>query len=67
MEASEYAGFSPGGRSNPAPNRTDMDVVKKALAQRPAGANAPGLARLELMLTAVLPRLLGEDAKPEPD
>jgi hypothetical protein len=67
MEASEYAGLSAEGRNDPDPNRTDMDVVKKALAEQAAGANASGFARLELMLTAVLPRLVGEGPKTDSD
>lgn len=67
MEASEYAGLPSGGRSDPDPNRTDLNVVKKTLAEQTAGANASGWARLELMLTAVLPQLVGEGPKPESD
>jgi hypothetical protein len=61
MEASEKAGLPPEGGGGAALHRIDPGRVAEALA--PA-KYAAGLSRLELMLTAILPRLVGEAPDP---
>jgi hypothetical protein len=57
MEASENAVPPVDWRARPAPHGIEPDRVAKALGSE---RYAAGLARLELMLTAVFPRLVGE-------
>jgi len=57
MEASENAVPPVDWRARPAPHEIEPDRVAKALGSE---RYAAGLARLELMLTSVLPRLVGE-------
>jgi len=57
MDASENAVPPVDWRARPAPHGIEPDRVAKALGSE---RYAAGLARLELMLTAVFPRLVGE-------
>jgi len=63
MEASENAGMPLKGSGGAALHRVDPDRVVETL----AAANAAGFSRLEVMLTAVMPRLVGEPADPKSD
>jgi hypothetical protein len=57
MEASENAGMPLKGNGGTALHRIDLERVTAT----PASAkHAAGLSRLELMVTAVMPRLVGE-------
>jgi hypothetical protein len=56
MEASENAGMPLKGSGGAALHRVDPDRVVETL----TAANAAGFSRLEVMLTAVMPRLVGE-------
>jgi hypothetical protein len=61
MEASENAGLPREGRGGPDLHRIDPARVYRTLRDP---ASAPGYARLQLMLGAVLPRLLeGPDSR----
>jgi hypothetical protein len=62
MEASENRGMPPKG-SGGGLQRIDPDVVAEILA---ASDRATGFSRLEMMLMAVLPRLVGETRDPKP-
>jgi hypothetical protein len=64
MEAFENAGTSPQGGDGTALHRVDSDRVAETLGSE---RHAAGFARLELMLTAVLPRLVGDGTKTQPD
>jgi hypothetical protein len=57
MEASENAGLPPEGGVGADLHRIDPDRVAQTLG---SAKHAGGYARLELMLTSVLPRLVGE-------
>jgi hypothetical protein len=57
MEASENAGLPPKGGGGTGLHRIDPDRVSQTLG---SAKHAGGYARLELMLTSVLPRLVGE-------
>jgi hypothetical protein len=63
MEASENRGSPRKGRGGPGLHRIDPDIVTEILA---AADHPTGFSRLELMLTAVLPRLVGETRDPKP-
>jgi hypothetical protein len=60
MEASENAGLSLEGRDGTALQRIDLNRVTETLA---SSKDSAGFSRLELMLTAVLPRLVGDGSK----
>jgi hypothetical protein len=61
MEASENTGRPPQGRGNSRRQRIDPDRVTQTIGK---DRHAPGFSRLELMLTAVLPRLV-DDTRPQ--
>jgi hypothetical protein len=62
MEASENAELSLEGRGRTAPPRMDLSRVTETLA---SSKDSAGFSRLELMLTAVLPQLIGDSSKPD--
>jgi hypothetical protein len=62
MEASENAMPPVDWRAKPALHGVEPDRVAKALGSEQYAA---GMTRLELMLTAVLPRLVGEPREPK--
>jgi hypothetical protein len=62
MEASENAGLSLTGRGGAAPHRLDLNRVAETLA---SSRDSAGFSRLELMLTAVLPQLIGDGSNPD--
>jgi hypothetical protein len=64
MEAFETPGTSPQGSDGPALHRIDSDRVAETLG---SARYAAGFSRLELMLTAVLPRLVDDGATTKPD
>jgi hypothetical protein len=57
MEASENTGRPPQGSGAGRLQRIDPERVTRTIGADP---HAPGFSRLELMLTAVLPRLVDE-------
>lgn len=57
MEASENEGPRPQGGGRTGLHRIDPDRVAQTLGSE---RNAAGFARLELMLNAVMPRLVGD-------
>ena len=63
MEASENTGPSLEGIGGTGLHRVDPDRVATTLA---GARQTAGFSRLELMLTAVLPRLVGETRDPKP-
>jgi len=64
MEASENAGLSLEGRGGTALQRVDLSRVSETLA---SAKDSVGFSRLELMVTAVMPRLVGEGSKTDSD
>jgi hypothetical protein len=62
MEASENARLSLEGRDGTALQRVDLSRVTETLA---SAKDSAGFSRLELMLTAVMPRLVGDGPKTE--
>jgi hypothetical protein len=57
MKASETAGRQPEGSRRADLHRIDLDRVAQTLG---SDRHSAGYSRLELMLTAVMPRLVGE-------
>jgi hypothetical protein len=57
MKASETAGRQPEGGRRADLHRIDLDRVAQTLG---SDRHSAGYSRLELMLTAVMPRLVGE-------
>src|SRR6266498_3126202 len=64
MEASENAGMPLKGNGGTALHRIDPDRVLETLG---SAGHAAGYSRLELMLTSVLPRLVGETTTSKTD
>jgi hypothetical protein len=62
MEASENTGPPRQGSGGTGLHRVDPDRVEMTLG---SDRHAAGFSRLELMLTSVLPRLVGEPPKPK--
>ena len=63
MEASENKGHPPEGSAAPGLHRVDADPIAQTVG---SDRLAAGYARLELMLTAVMPRLVGEPGTRKP-
>ena len=61
MEASENTGVAPPGSSGSGLHRVDPACVAQTLG---SAEHAGGYARLEVMLTSILPRLVGEPGAP---
>jgi hypothetical protein len=62
MEASENSGLPPQGGGGTGLHRIEPDRVAETLG---SDRQAAGYSRLELMLTSVLPRLMGETQAPK--